>query len=553
MKKKILLVAISLALTFTLVPCTSSGASFNPEIKSQKPAYEKVNGGYIITNVRSTLDMYKQVLLDMLDETYELYVKDESDYLPQVWKLINNISEKEEEHIRNADSADELLEASFLFMIPNPESMAAFNKIQNLGSLTKDVVKKESDYKTLKKQLKTYVKNSEGFYDRNAYNDYYWSIIENNYAEVLAEVEAISSLEDYADAYAMAMDYGLYSENPLGEGENAVGSFRKVNKSIKDYIAAEDEGDEDGDNEYYDFYPVDIFYIDFYGGVYAEFEMDELRENLNLFLDVYINKQLAISGYDQKTDELSKMVESAKTRMAKMYDAEEMYSEAVNTYLKLVKITGIEMQTINDNMMNDLRDEIDSLFKKYNKEDYSVQNWAIMEEAYYIVRNSIEYEYVFRAQLPVDITGTLKKKLDSVPKYDKELKQLKSSYIKELKAYKGNKRYNQKKVEAIVNEGINKIKEASTIEDVENLYFTYFIKAEKTVKKYKITTSKEGKGVITKTKAVQYGQSVTIKISPSPGYKISKVVVDGKRKKLKNKYVFNDINANHKIKVIFSK
>ena len=71
--------------------------------------------------------------------------------------------------------------------------------------------------------------------------------------------------------------------------------------------------------------------------------------------------------------------------------------------------------------------------------------------------------------------------------------------------------------------------------------------------KYKITTSKTGKGVITKSKTVNYGSKVVITMTPSKGYKLSKVYVDGKRVSVKSKYTFKNVTLNHSIKAVFVK
>lgn len=71
--------------------------------------------------------------------------------------------------------------------------------------------------------------------------------------------------------------------------------------------------------------------------------------------------------------------------------------------------------------------------------------------------------------------------------------------------------------------------------------------------KYTITTSAGSNGSITPSATVNYGSSKTINMSPSTGYEVKEVIVDGINKGKITTYTFNNITDNHTISVTFKK
>ena len=71
--------------------------------------------------------------------------------------------------------------------------------------------------------------------------------------------------------------------------------------------------------------------------------------------------------------------------------------------------------------------------------------------------------------------------------------------------------------------------------------------------KYTITTSAGSNGSITPSATVNYGSSKTINMSPSTGYEVNEVIVDGINKGKITTYTFNNISDNHTISVTFKK
>lgn len=72
---------------------------------------------------------------------------------------------------------------------------------------------------------------------------------------------------------------------------------------------------------------------------------------------------------------------------------------------------------------------------------------------------------------------------------------------------------------------------------------------------YKVTTEVEN-GTIDPSVVVKKGDDVTIKFSPKDGYKLSKVIIDGKEIELKGdekEYTFKALDKDHTIKVVYDK
>lgn len=74
------------------------------------------------------------------------------------------------------------------------------------------------------------------------------------------------------------------------------------------------------------------------------------------------------------------------------------------------------------------------------------------------------------------------------------------------------------------------------------------------VKTYQITVKKNGNGTISpETKKIQKGENQTYKIKASEGYKIEKVIVDGKTIGIVEEYTFENVREKHTFEVTFKK
>lgn len=83
-----------------------------------------------------------------------------------------------------------------------------------------------------------------------------------------------------------------------------------------------------------------------------------------------------------------------------------------------------------------------------------------------------------------------------------------------------------------------------------------YTKKETPVDKYSITTSVTGGRIDSSVTGIAKGESKTIKYSPSKGYKLKSVTVDGRKvdiTKFASSDTFSDISADHEIKVVYEK
>lgn len=548
MKKRIITITLVLSLVLTCITGSVSAASIVPAPDSgSHNAYKKINGRYVVYNTSSDLTFYKQIMREYLEDCYVSSVGEVGDYCPAVWEAIQNVYNKELEHVNNAKSPDDLLEIIGFFVLPNSESMKAYEKLTVLGALDRDVVKLASNYRQLKEYLTVCIKDSMKYRVKSDYSDYYWSIIQHEYKSLLKKNKAVSGYEEFAAIMAEAINLGYFIEMEE-ESEIELESFSKVMKRINEDSAEEDDYIAEED---YGVFEIDYFDAYYEGQILTKYEVQQLKDDYCKFLDVYVDKQLAVSGYKGSISKVRKIAEEAKDRIAKMYDGAKIQNTALNAYDTMVEMTGIELEVMDEFKVSDLQDSITALYKKYKMTDYSESSWNLITQYYETAMSEVEFSCIYRAQLPVDIKTPLKKKFDSVPTYKKEIKSLKNKYTKSLKSFKGNKKYNQKEAVPVVEKGLNEIKAAESIEDVEKAYTSCYSKALKTIKKFKITTVKKGKGKITRDRTVKYGKNFTVKLTPDAGHKISKVYIDGKKKKLKNQYTFKSVKKSHKIKVVF--
>ena len=56
---------------------------------------------------------------------------------------------------------------------------------------------------------------------------------------------------------------------------------------------------------------------------------------------------------------------------------------------------------------------------------------------------------------------------------------------------------------------------------------------------------------MSKSKTVKYGKKYVVKVTPRAGHRTVSVKIDGKYKKLKNKYTFKSVKKAHTVYVVF--
>ena len=564
MKNKILIFTIILTLLITFAPSTVSAANNKAlnqkriterqRFKIKKPTKAQIKA------VGSELEYYKQIALEDLDSLH--FEVSNYKYSTEIGELIEEYYNALGNEINSYENESDFIAAVFNFfgMEFAVYKDSLMQKFYTFDTLTKFNINTVGDYTAEEFASAMHESINQGFgcytSKKNQYNDYYLSIIQGD------KEAALSVIENASDWFTLA--------ESLGQARMITSNYGQL-YPFSDYLSSEvycsyDEDEED-DYEYDDEYEYEDQDGDlrrklginsapsFYIGerIYDREGIDSIKEGLTIYIQNYINRQLEYANYSID-DAITDMAESAIDEIQKGTNADEMFSVYERTMEKLLKITGVEYKDYNSARYKRLIKQMEELRKTYTdsavySDDGIYLNENIIDGAEEMINPDF---YIYKdVEIPSDFIERLASLLDETPTYTEELKELKTSLISELNDYKNNKAYNQTKVVPIVNAAVKAIKSATTIGDVWNLYYEYVEKAEATMYKFKITTSKVGKGVISKSATIKYGGSYTVKIKPTVGYKISAIYVDGKKVKLTEKYTFKNINKKHTIKVIF--
>lgn len=561
MKKKIISLVLVCALLITILPSGVSALSkVNPSEKKEV-SLKKVNDKSLIVKTPtakqirkagSELDFYKQSFIEQVEETYSRY--DYVTYIDSVRKAFEKAHQEAIDTLNNLSSLDDLFydyeEGTVSLDVNLP-----YATMTTIGGWDYDYVTTDNYYLTLKKRgLKAINDAFDCFYEGD-FSTYYNTIINSYRSEYLGYV---SSANDY---YSLAK--GFANIGLVGDYNN----FTYVDISFDlDNSNGEDAESMSGSCQYdaYGYFP-DFEYVEFLNSVgivsipsyslgrviYSLGEVQDTKNAFSAYINNYVYEQLKASGY-KVTDEIIDMADKTLDDINNGYNPDTMYTKYIDLIEKFEDMTGVTYQKLSSTTTFKLGSGIDKLSKKYlDKKVYSNAgyntNYNLLDNA------SSAINVVYEVEIPRNFLVKLEKLLKKTPTRVVELSNAKKSYANKLNTFKNNKKYNQKKVVPIVNEGISKINKATSVDSVKSIYNTYYKKALLTINKYKITTSKTGKGVITKSKTVNYGSRVTISMTPSKGYKLSKVYVDGKRVSVKSKYTFKNVTLNHSIKAVFVK
>ena len=553
MKKKIISLVLVCALLITILPSGVSALSkVNPSEKKEV-SLKKVNDKSLIVKTPtakqirkagSELDFYKQSLIEQVEETYSRY--DYVTYIDSVRKDFEKAHQEAINTLNNLSSLDDLFydyeEGTISLDVNLP-----YTTMSTIGGWDYDYVTTDNYYLTLKKHgLKAINDAFDCFYEGD-FSTYYNTIINSYRSEYLGYV---SSANDY---YSLAK--GFANISLVGDYNNF--TYVDISFDIDNY---------NGSCKYdaYGYFP-DFEYVEFLNSVgivsipsyslgrviYSLGEVQDTKNAFSAYIDNYVYEQLKASGY-KVTDEIIDMADKTLDDINNGYNPDTMYTKYIDLIEKFEDMTGVTYQKLSSTTRFKLAAGIDKLSKKYlDKKVYSNAgyntNYNLLDNA------SSAINVVYEVEIPKNFLVKLEKLLKKTPTRVVELSNAKKSYANKLNTFKNNKKYNQKKVVPIVNEGISKINKATSVDSVKSIYNTYYKRALLTINKYKITTSKTGKGVITKSKTVNYGSKVVITMTPSKGYKLSKVYVDGKRVSVKSKYTFKNVTLNHSIKAVFVK
>ena len=518
MKKRIIALILSLVMLAGVLPAQAFAASFEHTTEGKKASRK--------AEVTTPFTGYKQSVIDYVDNF--MYNFENPDYYSkEVWDTAQNLYKTEIQRISNITSLDELLDfsvPSFFGYTPNPTTLKVALELGHLSELKLSVYKQPSDMASVKNDLKSELTEMLKEYHRANFNDFYWDRVVSARDEIDGWIDGISSPLEYAD-FMIRWSEMSYFEDSYAEDDSS-----DIEAVLYKYIVSNDE-------------------------------LANVTESLSDILNDYIETYLPSRGYKGDTDKLYDIVEKFEEKAEKAFYARQLVDIADNYYLLMILYTGVDptddfsKPLANNSDITRLWDKMEKYFiSTYTKSNYSESGWEKIID----IKDDYEQklsEIKYKEDLKVEqIYNDFVKELAGVDTYAKELKQLKADNISDLKStYLGNPKYNQTKVKPIIAEATKKINAATKTEQVESLFKTYSKKANATINKYKITTSKSGAGAVSASKTVNYGSNYTLKFVPKAGYKIKAITVDGKRIKLVNSYTFKNIKKSHSVKVTFGK
>ena len=572
MKKKLLVIVVLLSLFISMVPGSIFAATIGveKEVKvaktfgKSKLKYKKPTKAQI-RQVGSELEYYKQSIFETIEDIYS--VTYDTEYNESIKQIIDEYYNELETEINSIDNLDDLLLGTAYFLgIPMPDfTEEVYTKVYALEVLVKwdkKVVKGNEDINELKADIKDTVNNGMNCYNESSdYNDYYKSIANGGKQELLSELKTVNdfkTLAMYISKVAYETEY-FYPDVSINLDIKNSSYSCPYNDDYSYY------DDEEYDDSYYDedefnyedfleyLGMVNIPELELEGKVFSNEQIKDLKTYTTFYLDAYVNKQLKAANYTTDIGSIKTEVNNAIDTINKSYNIDEIATIYENVLNRLINKTGVEYKNLTSAKYNKLTAEIKKLQNVYlDDEIYSENGIYINEEIFSNVAQILDN--VFKdIEIPDDFIQKVEAKLKETKTYAQELKELKQELIKDLNRFKNNKKYNQTKVVPIINEAVKKINASSDMEEIYDLYYDYYAKAEKTINKYMITTKKVGKGTITKSKTVTYGGNFTVKMTPKKGYKIKSVTVDGKKVKNKTKYTFKKVVKAHTIKVVFVK
>ena len=538
--KKIVSIVLTLCLVCSLAP------AFGAEAHAA--------GGMRIASTKAmpandSLKEDKGFVMEFLDEAYEEYIKDKSFYCDDVWKEIQASYNKAKGMIESAKTPQELFSSDGFFIELNPAIEDEVNLMARLGALIKHYAKSKSDLKIMKRELGKEIKTYASMLNKKDFNDFYWGKIQNLIYDSKKTLKDIKSFRDY-----MILADEIYSNLAQAATASVPEWF-----DVSLFVSGEDEESiliplipEDDEEGW-------IIIIEEIGEpIYNKDQVELARFEVVERLNIYVDKQLSMAGISDKTSAkmLEEITKFKTSTLDKIEDVDAIYKAGDNKLAALIKKTGVSCPDMTMADFLKVAKEYNALTNGYSQYDYSTMKWSLVESyfetAKSIIQNATKQYEVY------GVIDELKANLKTVPNAKKEFKDLKKSTTKQLKSYKSKKnrkKYSQGKVKTVIKQGIaamNKV-EKYDVDQLQETADLYLAKADNCIKKFLIKTKKKGKGSITKSKKVKYGKKFTVKITPKAGYKIKSVKIDGKKKKLKNKYVFKKVTKRHTVKVVFGK
>jgi len=371
--------------------------------------------------------------------------------------------------------------------------------------------------------------------------------------ETYLEVTVVSPFDPYDSDMVVeetVESSSLSRRMRLKKFENEVN--KKFGKNLRAcLLIREMYGDEVEDPNVY------TYYAD-YNWVYGQSDIDDEKEyqitSINNFVKKVLPKSKKINAKKLKKEK--KEAKRVKKKIRNAYNVDVIANLGEGFIEGLMIEYEVEYKTLSPADKEALYEKLTKISQQYDRSLYSTKKQEKMNEFYTECHDYITYYMVYKSDIPSGYFKKVKKKFDSFPTLEKELKKLRVKYSGKLKKYTegdNQNKYDQKKLRRIIKKVLSKMNKAKTPEDVKAAYTKYKEQIEGTINKFKITVVMHGAGSASESKRLEYGGSYTVEIIPDAGYRIDRVYIDGKLKTLKNEYEFKKIDANHKIEIYFGK
>ena len=560
-KRRIVAILAAIAMVLSLAPFSGDSARASGSvIKNMKVAGAKIvrkNGKkcYAFSTKADfsgdSLEETKGLVHAFIDEMYEYAVQDQSMYAANVWKEIQNSYSKINSAIDNAKRVKDLLISDGFEMYLTDELAEEVEIMTALGYMIKHYIKNDKDISKLAKRTKKSLNELKKDVEKSDFNNFYWGRLQNLFKDAFNDLKKVKSVREF-----------ILADYEISEWEADVRTSIATASDEIDYPKGEDEevydeydpGEllisiEDGEEE------VIIIII---GGEYEGYIKNKNEVEEARWLQVSRLKEFAQRS-GKKTKKEKEKAEKAidkfkKNTLNKIEDTDKIEEAGGKKIEEMMSKAGVKIREVTRREFVDTAKQYNSLTSDYSRTDYHEGKWGLVERAFFETKDIIEnaeYNYELYGLIPY-----LKSRADKVITLKKQFAKERKRIRKALKAYtkKGNrKKYNQKKIKKLIRQFDAKVKKIKDY-DVDNLLALeekYIGKAKDCINRYKITVKKKGKGYAGKSKKVKYGESHTVKLKPAKGYKIKKVTIDGKKKKIKRKYTFNKVRKKHVVKVVF--
>lgn len=542
MKKINILLIICLVLTLTPSIVNAKDTNFSKE-KKLVTKINNLKNPFIkrTKEVENALEFYKQTYID--DEMTPIYSRimdDRTKYSDEVIKAAQETYEEMLDVLDDLDSEEEFNGETFL---RNFYSRQYY--LYDLSELTKKKQEKFS-ISELKNSFIYQTKSFFNCFSKSSYNDYYYSKITS------LKTKSLNSLSKTTTSYPKLV-------NKIANIEfNVAYDLGDSLTYYYDGYDNEEEYYEDYEEEYYDYdyedeietvleslgitIPNDLYYL---AGnkIFSKSEINDLRNGIKIYINNYVDRQFDL--YDGDLTEVKNIRTQAFKELNSMIDGNEMVSLCLSTIEQMEDLTGVKYLTVTEGTYYKYYFKIEKIYEKYSDDTiYTESGLEEISDIYYTVTAALE-EYVMNVEIPKDLSTRFESLLKKVPTVKVEL------YNELVSMYKNKAKYDQTKVTKILKEAKIAFNNTTNIDEAYEVYYEYMDRLDATIKKFTITTSKIGKGTVTKTKKVTYGSNYTVKIIPNKGYKIKSITVDGKKIKKVSKYTFKNIKKNHTLKVVF--